>query len=121
MVLKEMVRVAKTQGKIGVVDVFTTSSTHSHLHNLLEKLRDDSHVKAFSLAELQEMVKEAGSQKAVAERLGITPAYLNDILRERTHVSENIANLLGFRWMLIPDDPALEEYLHRFVRAPEKR
>ena len=60
MVLKEMIRVAKAQGKIGVVDVFTTSPAHSRLHNLLEKLRDDSHVKAFSLAELQGMAKDAG-------------------------------------------------------------
>ena len=25
----------------------------------------------------------------------------------------------GTRWMLIPDDPELEAYLHRFVKAPE--
>lgn len=60
MVLKEMIRVAKAKGKIGVVDVFTTSPDHSHLHNLLEKLRDDSHVKALSLSELKEMAKGAG-------------------------------------------------------------
>ena len=72
-----------------------------------------------AVKKLTQMVEDAGSQKAVAEQLGITPAYLNDILRERTHVSENIANKLGFRWMLIPNDLELEEYLHKFVKAPE--
>ena len=69
---------------------------------------------------LTEMVQERGSQKAVAEELGITPAYLSDILNERTHVSDRIAKMLGLRWMLIPDDPALEAYLHKFNRAPSK-
>ena len=60
MVLKEMIRVAKPKGKVVLVDVFTRSRAHSRLHNLLEKLRDDSHVKAFSLLELQKMAQEAG-------------------------------------------------------------
>jgi len=60
MVLKEMVRVAKPKERVAVVDVFTTSSAHAHLHNLIEKLRDDSHVKAFSLLELQAMAQSAG-------------------------------------------------------------
>jgi len=59
-VLKEMVRVAKPKGKVGVVDVFTKSPTHSKLHNLMEKLRDDSHVKALSLDDLQKLAIEAG-------------------------------------------------------------
>jgi ubiquinone/menaquinone biosynthesis C-methylase UbiE len=60
MVLKEMVRVAKPKGKVAVVDVYTSSQAHSHLHNLLEKLRDDSHVKALALLELQTMLRDAG-------------------------------------------------------------
>jgi SAM-dependent methyltransferase len=59
-VLKEMVRVASPKGKIAVVDVFTTSAAHSRLHNLLEELRDDSHVKALPLTQLQAMAKAAG-------------------------------------------------------------
>jgi antitoxin component HigA of HigAB toxin-antitoxin module len=67
---------------------------------------------------LRKKVEEAGSQKAVAEEFGISCAYLSDILNERSNVSDNIAQKLGYRWTLIPDDPALEEYLHKFVRAP---
>ena len=70
---------------------------------------------------LNQKVRELGSQKAVADELGITPAYLSDILNERTHVSERIARMLGLRWMLIPDDPALEAYLHKFNRAPSEK
>ena len=69
---------------------------------------------------IQKMVEEAGSQKVVAEKLGITPAYLGDILHERTHVSDRIAGLVGLRWILIPDIPGMEEYLHKFVRPPSK-
>jgi ubiquinone/menaquinone biosynthesis C-methylase UbiE len=60
MILKEMLRVAGPKGKIAVVDVFTTSEAHAHLHNLIEKLRDDSHVKAFGLSQLQAMAQNAG-------------------------------------------------------------
>jgi len=59
-VLREMVRVTRSKGRIAVVDVFTRSRKHSRLHNLLEKLRDDSHVKALSLAELKKLFKGAG-------------------------------------------------------------
>ena len=72
-----------------------------------------------AIKKLKSMCAEAGSQKAVAEQFGIAPAYLSDILNERTHMSDRIAACLGFRWMLIPDDPALEAYLHQFYRAPE--
>ena len=64
-------------------------------------------------------VQDEGSQTAVADKLGITPAYLSDILNERTHVSDRIAAMVGLRWMLIPDDPKMEAYLSRFVKAPE--
>lgn len=60
LVLQEMVRVSRPKGKIAVIDVFTTSPAHAYLHNLLEKLRDDSHVKALSLFELQTMALDAG-------------------------------------------------------------
>lgn len=59
-VLREMVRVVKAKGKISVVDVFATSAAHSDLHDRMEKLRDDSHVKVLSLFELEEMAKRVG-------------------------------------------------------------
>jgi ubiquinone/menaquinone biosynthesis C-methylase UbiE len=62
-VLKEMARVVKPKGRVAVVDVFTRSQAHSRLHNLLEKLRDGSHVKALSLVELKKMFKGAGLRK----------------------------------------------------------
>lgn len=59
-VLMEMVRVAEQNGKIGVVDVFATSPAHSELHDRMEKLRDDSHVKVLSLLQLNDMAKRVG-------------------------------------------------------------
>jgi ubiquinone/menaquinone biosynthesis C-methylase UbiE len=59
-VLTEMVRVARSKGKISVVDVFATSPEHSELHDRMEKLRDDSHVKVLSLAQLNDMAEKVG-------------------------------------------------------------
>lgn len=54
-----------------------------------------------AVKKLKKMCEQAGTQKAVAEELGITPAYLNDILRERREVSDFMAHKLGFEWRLI--------------------
>lgn len=72
-----------------------------------------------AVKKLKEMVT-LSNQKTVAEELGISPAYLCDILAGKSGVSDRMAAKLGLRWMLIEDDPALEEYLHKFKRAPKE-
>lgn len=42
------------------------------------------------------MVAEHGSQKAVAEIIGIKPATLNDILHENRAISEKVAKRIGY-------------------------
>jgi ubiquinone/menaquinone biosynthesis C-methylase UbiE len=59
-VLREMMRVAQSGGRVAVIDVFTSSSKQSDAYDRVEKLRDPSHVRALPLAELQEMVSNAG-------------------------------------------------------------
>jgi transcriptional regulator with XRE-family HTH domain len=54
---------------------------------------------------LKDMVIRAGSQKAVAEELGISEAYLSDILNGRKDVSDRIAAALGFEWRLVSITP----------------
>jgi len=56
----EMVRVAKSNGKVAVIDVFTSSSGQAEAYDRLEKLRDPSHVRTLLLSELQKMAKETG-------------------------------------------------------------
>lgn len=46
---------------------------------------------------LWERVKATGSQKALAKELGISCAYLNDVLSSRRDVSYELANKLGYR------------------------
>ncbi len=72
-VLREMVRVAESNGKIGVIDVFSTSEAHADLHDRMETLRDDSHVRVLSLPELKRISKDAGvtSLKSAFYRLEI--------------------------------------------------
>lgn len=43
------------------------------------------------------MLERCGSQKATAEKLGISPQYINDLLRGRREFSAKIAVLLGWR------------------------
>ena len=58
-VLGEMKRVCMRKGSVVVIDA-TPASDKADMYNYLEKLRDPSHVKALTFAELQEMFKEMG-------------------------------------------------------------
>lgn len=60
VVLKEMVRVCKSSGRIVVVDVFMTTKEPAEAYNRMEKLRDPSHVRALLLDELTGLFGHAG-------------------------------------------------------------
>lgn len=47
------------------------------------------------LDRLKAGVKQAGTQSAYAKQLGISLAYLNDVLRGRRAVSDNLAAKVG--------------------------
>jgi hypothetical protein len=49
------------------------------------------------IKKLENMVAKSGTQKAVAEMLSISPAYLCDVLQGRREVSENLARRIGYR------------------------
>lgn len=49
------------------------------------------------LDKIKEMVKKAGSQKAVAIELDISQVYLHDILKGNRSISEAVAKKLGFK------------------------
>lgn len=44
---------------------------------------------------IMDRIEARGSQKAVAEELGISPQYLSDILNGRRSVSDRVAEALG--------------------------
>jgi plasmid maintenance system antidote protein VapI len=46
---------------------------------------------------IKEMIKKAGSQKAVAQQLDISQAYLSDILKNKRAISDAVARKLGFK------------------------
>jgi hypothetical protein len=46
---------------------------------------------------LKQLVSDCGSQKDAADKLGITPQYLCDLLKERRGFSETVAGSLGFK------------------------
>lgn len=47
------------------------------------------------LDRLKAGIRKAGTQRAFAQELGISLAYLNDVLHERRPVSANLARKLG--------------------------
>jgi ubiquinone/menaquinone biosynthesis C-methylase UbiE len=61
-VLAEMVRVCSPDGRVAVIDVFTSSPEQGEAYNRVEKLRDPSHVRALSLEELTGLCLDAGLQ-----------------------------------------------------------
>ena len=61
-VLAEMLRVCKPDGKVTVVDVFTSSPEQAEAYDREEKLRDPSHVRALLLEELTGFFRDARFQ-----------------------------------------------------------
>jgi len=59
-VLAEMVRVCSPEGRVVVIDVFTSGPEQAEAYNRVEKLRDPSHVRALSLDELTRLCHDAG-------------------------------------------------------------
>ena len=50
-----------------------------------------------ALERIKQMVKEMGSQTAVAKELNISPAYLGDILKGNRDISNQVAAKLGYK------------------------
>lgn len=46
---------------------------------------------------LWDKVNEAGSQKKVADEIGISAGFLNDILQGRAPVTDQVARYLGYK------------------------
>lgn len=59
-VLKEMMRVCQSGGRVVVVDVFMMTAEQARAYNHMEKLRDPSHVRALLLGELESLLVHAG-------------------------------------------------------------
>ena len=49
------------------------------------------------LAALREAVTTAGSQRTYASRIGVSQAYLADVLHGRRHPGERVLSALGLR------------------------
>jgi DNA-binding transcriptional regulator YdaS (Cro superfamily) len=45
---------------------------------------------------LAKAVRKAGSQKDFAEKHGLSPSYINDVLRNRREISGRLAKALGY-------------------------
>ncbi len=69
-VLKEMVRVLEKKGRILISDCTSKNDpVKSRLHNMIEKLRDPSHVEMLPLRKWRELFKNAGLRVLKEKRL----------------------------------------------------
>jgi transcriptional regulator with XRE-family HTH domain len=69
-----------------------------------EKKLDDAIEIIVGQSQLIKVIKSyvaCSSQKKVARHLNITPQYLNDILHGRRDISEQVADRLGYRRLVV--------------------
>jgi DNA-binding Lrp family transcriptional regulator len=62
-----------------------------------EKTYEGFYGDAELLDSVDDMARQKGSQTALAKELGITPAYLSDVLNGRRGISDRFAALVGYR------------------------
>ena len=48
------------------------------------------------LAELRKVCAVRGAQRRIASALGVSPGFLNDVLKGRRKVNADVANAVGF-------------------------
>jgi SAM-dependent methyltransferase len=77
-VLKEMVRVCRHGGRIGVVDMYASEDDAKAAQwNRLELLRDPSHVRCLPLSELKALFGKAGLEPPAASFYGVHDSVKN--------------------------------------------
>jgi SAM-dependent methyltransferase len=69
--LAEMVRVCEPGGRVVVVDVYTTTPEQAEAYNSAERLRDPSHTRALDLAELLQLMRDAGLDRISTNFYGL--------------------------------------------------
>lgn len=53
------------------------------------------------IARLRAAVSEAGGQRAFARKVGLTPAYVNDMLRGRRAIAEKVLDVLSIERIVV--------------------
>ena len=79
-VLEEMVRVAKWEGRVVVVDVFMNDKIQASAYDAMEKLRDPSHTHALLLDELNNIFKKS-ELTLLAKQFYRLPVEVDELLK----------------------------------------
>lgn len=126
--VQEMARVLRFGGKLLVEDNYAPAQeTADRFINAVEKMRDPSHVRAWSLAEWSEAFSKAGLEARVAQQ-SESPVEFEDWVKRAQTPGENVAVLRGMLQMAPPVcqttfsiklDP-LQFNLHKVIWVAEK-
>lgn len=88
---------SEVANRLGVLVFIASRATCDKARILLDVQPEAPKTRADLLEELRARVKQAGSQKALATEWGLSPQYINDLLKERRLLPEPIAHLMGYR------------------------
>jgi plasmid maintenance system antidote protein VapI len=64
-------------------------------------MRNDQIKQEDALELINQLVKRKGTQAAAAEELGVSPAHISDIIRGNRGISDEIAQRLGYRRVVV--------------------
>jgi ubiquinone/menaquinone biosynthesis C-methylase UbiE len=67
-VVREMARVVRRGGRVGITDMFVPHGADSDALNQVERVRDPSHATTLSIADLQRLLEEAGLREVFIQR-----------------------------------------------------
>ena len=73
------------------------------------------------IEELKEKIEKAGSQKAVANEMGISPSHLSDVLAGKRNLGEALLRQLGYEKVVVHVKSHVVSDVMRAIETAQKK